>query len=65
MRVQIKFQSTSAEILNEKNEVVGSVSMDNYLFICDASGLGEALAKAHAHIKAAWEESKAENKSVS
>lgn len=64
MRVQIKLQSASAEILNEQNEVVGSISMDNYQFICDASGLGEALVKAKEHIKAAWEESKAENKVV-
>lgn len=64
MRVQIKLQSASAEILNEQNEVVGSISMDNYQLICDASGLGEALAKTYAHVKAAWEEPKAENKAV-
>lgn len=65
MRVQIKFQSAFAEILNEENEAVGSVSMDNYHLICDISGLGEALAKAHEHIKAAWEASESGSKAVS
>lgn len=65
MRVQIKLQSASAAIMNEKDEVVCSISMDNYLFVCDASGLGEAVVKAHEHIKAAWEASKSGNKAVS